>query len=108
MIGLRAAPEMREAIEAWAARQPDNPSLSEAIRRLVELGLTVEPREKPARKTGSRSGRASEASELAGQAIDRLVDKSAPFEERERRKRRLIKGPPEFRDVRGDLPKPKS
>jgi hypothetical protein len=39
MIGLRASDQLRTAIDAWAARQPDKPSRSEAIRRLVELGL---------------------------------------------------------------------
>jgi hypothetical protein len=29
------------AIAAWAAKQKDNPPRSEAIRRLVELGLKV-------------------------------------------------------------------
>jgi hypothetical protein len=32
---------MRETVDAWASRQPDTPSRSEAIRRLVELGLKV-------------------------------------------------------------------
>jgi len=41
MIGLRASDELRASIDAWAARQPDKPSRSEAIRRLVELGLSV-------------------------------------------------------------------
>src|SRR5437763_1855161 len=26
-------------IDAWAARQPDNPSRSEALRRLIDLGM---------------------------------------------------------------------
>jgi len=39
MIGLRASDELRAAIDAWAARQSDRPSRSEAIRRLVEAGL---------------------------------------------------------------------
>jgi metal-responsive CopG/Arc/MetJ family transcriptional regulator len=30
---------MRETVDAWAARQADKPSRSEAIRRLVEIGL---------------------------------------------------------------------
>ena len=100
---------MLDAIEKWRGKQKPIPNVSEAIRRLVELGLLSKdhPGEKPARKAGSRTGRSSKASELAGKAIDRLGDKSAPVEERERRKRRLIKGPQEFRDVRSDLPKPK-
>jgi hypothetical protein len=45
--------------------------------------------------------KAAKASEMAAQEIDRLIDPSAPDEEPQRRKRRLIKGPKEFRDVRG-------
>jgi hypothetical protein len=41
MIGFRADPVIRAAIVRWAEKQPDMPSLSEAIRRLVELGLKV-------------------------------------------------------------------
>jgi hypothetical protein len=39
MIGFRSDAEMRGAIERWAKAQPDKPKLSDAIRRLVELGL---------------------------------------------------------------------
>jgi transcriptional regulator with XRE-family HTH domain len=45
------------------------------------------------------------SSEMAGEVIDRLIDKAAPAQERERRKRRLIKGPSEFREMRGRKPK---
>jgi hypothetical protein len=38
-IALRAPDEFRTSVEKWASRQSDRPSLSEAIRRLVELGL---------------------------------------------------------------------
>jgi hypothetical protein len=48
-----------------------------------------------------RTKKGAKASEMASQEIDRLIDPSAPDEERQRRKRRLIKGPKEFRDVRG-------
>src|SRR5262245_22080750 len=44
--------------------------------------------------------RAEKARTMAGQEIDRLSDPSATEEERQRRKRRLLKGPEEFRDVR--------
>jgi hypothetical protein len=43
---------------------------------------------------------ASKASELAAQKIDELSDPSATDEERQTRKRRLLKGPKEFRDIR--------
>jgi ribosomal protein S27E len=53
------------------------------------------------RRTGVPRKRAARAQEMAAQEIDRLIDPSAPDEERQRRKRRLLKGPKEFRDVRG-------
>jgi hypothetical protein len=41
MMGFRAAPVLRASIVRWAENQPDRPTLSEATRRLVELGLKV-------------------------------------------------------------------
>jgi hypothetical protein len=43
--------------------------------------------------------------ERAVEQIGRMLDPSLPAEERERRMRRLIEGPPEFSDQRIDLPK---
>jgi hypothetical protein len=37
---------------------------------------------------------------MAGREIDRLGDQTATRKERARRKRQLIKGPREFRDIR--------
>jgi hypothetical protein len=48
----------------------------------------------------SLTNRAEKASEMAAQEIDRLSDPSATDEERQLRKRRLIKGPKELRDIR--------
>jgi hypothetical protein len=42
------------------------------------------------------------AANLVGQAIDRLEDSSATSAERESRKRKLVKGPKEFRELRRD------
>jgi hypothetical protein len=39
VTAIRLSPDMREAVDAWASKQKDAPSRSEAIRRLVELGL---------------------------------------------------------------------
>jgi len=47
-----------------------------------------------------RPNNAAKASEMAGEEIDRLGDPLATEEERQLRKRRLIKGPQEFRDIR--------
>jgi hypothetical protein len=41
IVGVRMPPDERQAVEAWAAEQPDNPSLSKAIRHLVKLGLAT-------------------------------------------------------------------
>jgi hypothetical protein len=45
--------------------------------------------------------------ERAAKAIERIIDPAAPPEERAQRRRRLTKGPPEFREDRVDLPKAK-
>jgi hypothetical protein len=41
VTAIRLSKEMRAAVDTWAAAQDDKPSRSEAIRRLVELGLKV-------------------------------------------------------------------
>jgi hypothetical protein len=38
---FRLSDEFMATVDVWAARQKDTPSRSEAIRRLVELGLKV-------------------------------------------------------------------
>ena len=71
--------------------------------RLVELGLTVKT---PARRA-SKLGRKLRAQELATKTIEKIIDPSAPPAERAQRRRRLNKGPSEFREDRVDLPKAK-
>jgi hypothetical protein len=86
-------PPSLAALDDWIERQSKPPpSRPEAIRRLIEQALGVPAG--PA-KAGSRR----KAAELAGRAIDSLGDQTATVEERAHRKRRLIKGPHEFRDV---------
>jgi hypothetical protein len=48
LMGFRASPVMRASVVRRAETQPDKPSLSEAIRRLVELGLKAPPPNKRA------------------------------------------------------------
>ena len=103
LMGFRADPVIRASIVRWAEKQPDAPTLSEAIRRLVELGLEVKTTTRPV----SKSGRRLRAKELATKAIEKIMDPSAPAEERAQRRRRLTKGPTEFREDRVDLPKAK-
>jgi hypothetical protein len=101
LMGFRAQPVLRASIVKWAERQPDMPTLSEATRRLVELGLTVKTPARP----GSNPDRRLRAQELAAHAIDKIGDPTAPPEERAQRRRRLTKGPEEFQAERVDRPK---
>ena len=89
---IRLSSELRESVDAWAAKQRDKPARPEAILRLVELGL------ERTHRSDTLTNRAEKASEMAAQEIDR--DPSATDEERQLRKRRLIKGPKELRDIR--------
>ena len=101
-IAARMPPELIANVEAWASA--NDTSRSDAFRRLVELGLTVKA---PSRRRVSRQGRKLRAQELATNAIEKIIDPAAPPEERDQRRRRLTKGPPEFREDRVDLPKAK-
>jgi hypothetical protein len=96
---IRLSDEFLAKVDSWAARQPNEPGRSEAIRRLVELGLTIKIKAKqPA------PARAARAKELATKAIEKIIDPAAPPEERAKRRRHLTKGPREFRADRADLP----
>ncbi len=41
VTAIRLSQEMRDAVDGWAAKQEDGPGRSEAIRRLVEIGLAA-------------------------------------------------------------------
>lgn len=73
-------------------------SRPEAIRRLVELGLSI----KNADRDLMRDDQRARASELAGGEIDKLTDQRATSDDQASRKRQLIKGPEEFRASRVD------
>jgi hypothetical protein len=103
VTAIRLSKEFRTAVDTWVAKQADKPGRSEAIRRLVELGLRVKAPAKPVNKPGRRL----RAQELAAKTIENMIDPSTTPDERDRRRRRLTKGPPEFREDRGDLPKAK-
>jgi Arc/MetJ-type ribon-helix-helix transcriptional regulator len=100
VTAVRLPPALGAEVDKWAVLQADAPTRSEAIRRLVELGLTVKKKSSP-----SERQRAALA-DLAAKAIDSLTVE-APDDEKASRKRRLLKGPEEFREVRVDRPKGK-
>ena len=74
---------------------------ADAVRSLVELGLTVKTRSVPSER--QRTALAY----LAAKAMDKLTIGAPDNDEQASRKRRLIKGPEEFREVRVDRPKSK-
>ncbi len=47
--------EERQAVEGWAAKQPDKLSLSKAIRRLIERALATEAEPAKLRRTKGKS-----------------------------------------------------
>ncbi|MBR1212067.1 hypothetical protein [Bradyrhizobium sp. JYMT SZCCT0180] len=73
--------------------------------RLVELGLTVGTKASPSQRL--RVARADRAKDLAGKTIEKIIDPAATSEEQAQRRRRLTRGPPEFREARVDQPKAK-
>jgi hypothetical protein len=101
VTAVRLPPALGAEVDKWAHSEADAPTRSEAIRRLVELGLTVKTKSAP-----SERQRAAFA-DLASKAIDSLTAGTPDNDEKTSRKRRLIKGPEEFQQVRVDRPKPK-
>jgi hypothetical protein len=99
---MRLSEEFMASVDAWAERQADAPGRSEAIRRLVGLGLTIKTKAKQ-----PSPARADRAKVLAAETIEKIIDPATPPEERARRRRRLTKGPPEFREDCVDQPKVK-
>ncbi|WP_234827049.1 hypothetical protein [Rhodopseudomonas palustris] len=86
------------AIDQWAmGRQL---SRSEALRRLVHLGLSIAPGARPPLAIAP-----DRAVELAASQIHALIDPEAPQDERDRRVACLVEGPPEFVTARVDLPR---
>jgi len=96
-IGERWHPNELAAIDDWIAGSND-PGLTRAhaVRRLVALGLNIQPSRAP------RRGLRDRAATLAGAQMDRMADVSASTDDQAHRKRRLLKGPSVFRDVRKD------
>lgn len=101
MVSSRIPQPVVEAVDNWALKVAT--TRSDAIRRLVEIGLKIKPA-KPVAKPGRRT----RARDLAKGAIEKMADPAASPEERTQRQRRLTRGPEEFREVRVDLPKRKT
>jgi hypothetical protein len=78
-----------------------NPSQRSTQRWDNEGGATIDVRAERPSDPAQLKARGKVA-DLAGEIIDRHADRSATSEERESRKRRLLKGPKEFRNLRRD------
>jgi hypothetical protein len=102
-IQVRMPPTELANLDGWIARQAPAPSRPEAIRRLVDRALAGKGVPRRPNKEARRK-----AAQMAAREIDQLGDHSATGAERETRKRRLVSGPKEFRDLRGDQPKTKA
>jgi hypothetical protein len=68
----------------------------------MDFALSGNESDRPASKV-----MAEKAAGLAAQTIEKATDKSQPAEEQKTRKRKLIRGPTEFRDIRRDQPRRK-
>jgi hypothetical protein len=101
-IGVRVPPADVAVLDGWIKKHAPEMSRPEAIRRLVELGLTVKHKRRQAPVAG-----AARAKELAASAIDKMADGRASPDDQAHRKRRLLKGPEEFRAARVDRAKVK-
>lgn len=93
-VAARMPRRLIDEVEAWAGKNAIN--RSDAFRQLVESGL------KARRPRGHNNQPKQRAKEMAGEAIDAKSDGGANPDDRANRKRRLIKGPEEFRNWRID------
>jgi hypothetical protein len=96
VTAVRLPVNLGASVDRWARQQADKPSRSEAIRRLVEYAIATPLAGKGRRSVEDTAG----ASAMAGHAIDSLADASADGEEQALRKKRLLQGPAEFREMR--------
>jgi hypothetical protein len=96
---VKLSQQLTAEIDSWA--EAHQIGRSDAIRQLVELGLSVAPHPQGRHDP-------DKVEELAIRQISLLLDPSLASDERERRIRRLIEGPPEFSNDRVDLPRQKA
>lgn len=95
---LSLSVDLVDRINVWA-NEHDVDTRDDAIRQLLELGLTVKLRHSASTKQRDR------AATLAGRQIDQMGDASASSEIQAERKQRLTEGPSVFRAVRRDRSK---
>jgi hypothetical protein len=95
---VRLPPDFIRTLDTWPKH--NGLSRSAAMRTLMERGLGAAPPLK--RPTPHTAAKASErVAEMAAERIGKLLSPLLPETEQRTRKRRLIKGPREFREMRG-------
>jgi hypothetical protein len=99
-ICVRIDPSLKDAADRAAAE--DSRSLTSLIEKLLTDHLRKRHHSSIPRRRHEDSART--ALKLAAREIESVADKSLPPEEREGRKRQIIRGPKEFRGIRSDLP----
>jgi hypothetical protein len=103
MVSSRIPAEIVAAVDQWAAK--NETTRSDAIKRLVELGLTVKTKSPPTKEDRPKGeDKKQRAREMAGKTIDKLTDSTATSDDQASRKRRLVKGPEEFQNARRERP----
>jgi hypothetical protein len=99
VIAIRLPTDLVDLIDEWGAERGMTRSAS--LRRWIENG--VNERWKPLQQQPAlRAQTRAQAAAMAAETIDRHTDQSAAPEEQASRKRRLLKGPKEFREIRKD------
>ena len=101
-LNLRIDPEIKDAAEAAAKRQ--RRSLTAFVENLILTkleNLETDGTAASMRSKGKRSAaERADASAMAERAIENLTDTSAASAEQSRRKKKLLQGPKEFREMR--------
>jgi metal-responsive CopG/Arc/MetJ family transcriptional regulator len=101
-VAITLGASFLKSVDEWRRKQRGHPSRAVAIRRLAEGGLASSITSRRRSKESRRK-----AAEMADREIEQLGNQAANNEERARRKRQLIQGPREFRDIRADWRKNK-
>jgi hypothetical protein len=100
-VTVRMSSSVLRSLDEWCRKQADRPERTEAICRLVEQALTSADTRPMATDAQHK------AAEMAFDEIDKLGTNVGQDEEHAQRKRRLIKGPSEFREIRAKRAKRK-
>jgi uncharacterized protein YdaU (DUF1376 family) len=105
---VRLPPDQLADLDRWirdiARRMSAKPtSRPEAIRDILQNHFETQRQHWGRENIQKKKAAATDKSaEMAGRTIDAIDDQSAPVNDRAKRKRRLIKGPSEFREMRDD------